>query len=136
MKALLGGSGPAAKGATMDTLIGRQTEILGDVRFSGGLHIDGKVKGNIAAAGDKAASLSVSDTGTIEGDVRVPTIVLNGVVTGDVRACERLTLNAKARINGNVYYKILQMEPGAVINGQVLFEGGAQPALTHELVDG
>lgn len=136
MKALLGGSSPAAKGATMDTLIGRQTEILGDVRFSGGLHIDGKVKGTIAAAGDKAASLSVSDTGAIEGDVRVPTIVLNGVVTGDVHACERLTLNAKARINGNVYYKILQMEPGAVINGQVLFEGSTQPALTHEPAEG
>lgn len=131
MKGFLSSSS-STKGATVDTLIGRQTEILGDVRFSGGLHIDGKVKGNITAASDKAASLSVSEAGAIEGDLRVPTIMLNGTVVGDVHACERLTLNAKARINGNVYYKVLQMEPGAMINGQLLFEDSEPPALTHQ----
>jgi cytoskeletal protein CcmA (bactofilin family) len=127
-------SGSSSKGAAVDTLIGRQTEVLGDVRFSGGLHVDGKIKGSVTTIGtDKAAHLSVSETGAIEGDVRVPTMMLNGTVTGDVRATEKLTLAAKARVTGNVYYKVLQMESGAMINGQLMFEGADQlAALTHQ----
>lgn len=128
-----GGSGGGSKGGdtVVDTLIGRQTEILGDVRFSGGLHVDGKIKGKVGADNsNKGASLSVSENGTVEGDVRVPNIVLNGRVTGDVYASERIHLAAKARVNGNVYYKILEMEAGAEINGQLVKEGaeGAKPA--------
>lgn len=127
-------SSSSSKGAAMDTLIGRQTEVLGDVRFSGGLHVDGKIKGNVSVVGtDKSAHLSVSETGAIEGDVRVPTMMLNGSVIGDVRASEKLSLAAKARVNGNVYYKVLQIEPGAMINGQLMFEGSDQlAALTHQ----
>lgn len=122
-----------SKGATtsVDSLIGRQTEILGDVRFSGGLYLDGRVKGMIVASGERAATLSISETGTIEGDVKVPIVVLNGTVNGDVWATERLTLGGKARVVGNVYYKVLQMEPGALINGQLVHingEGGQPPA--------
>ncbi|WP_028008377.1 bactofilin family protein [Solimonas flava] len=115
-----------AKGATtatgVDTLIGRQTEILGDIRFSGGLHIDGKVKGKVLSGGDKASALSVSESGAIEGDVRVPNIMLNGSVSGDVYASEKITLAAKARVTGNVYYKIIEMEGGAQVNGQLVHE--------------
>ena len=138
MKGFLGsnsnsGSNSSSKGAAVDTLIGRQTEVLGDVRFSGGLHVDGKIKGSVTTLGtDKSAHLSVSETGAIEGDVRVPTMMLNGTVIGDVRATEKLSLAAKARVTGNVYYKVLQMESGAMINGQVMFEGSEQmAALTH-----
>ncbi len=127
-----GNSSGSSKGVAVDTLIGRQTEVLGDVRFSGGLHVDGKIKGSVTILGaDKAAHLSVSESGAIEGDVRVPTMMLNGTVIGDVRATEKLSLASKARVTGNVYYKVLQMEPGAMINGQLLYEGGEMAALTH-----
>ena len=141
MKGFMGGSssssnnsGSSSKGAAVDTLIGRQTEVLGDVRFSGGLHVDGKIKGCVSTLGaDKSAHLSVSESGAIEGDVRVPTMMLNGTVIGDVRATEKLSLAAKARVTGNVYYKVLQMEPGAMINGQLLYEGSeSMSALTHQ----
>ncbi|AXQ27440.1 polymer-forming cytoskeletal protein [Solimonas sp. K1W22B-7] len=124
---MFGGNNPKSTNAStsVDTLIGRQTEILGDVRFSGGLHIDGKVKGKVIANSDKAAALSISDTGVVEGDVRVPNIVLNGAVIGDVHATEKVTLAAKARVNGNVYYKIIEMEGGATVNGQLVHEGEA-----------
>jgi cytoskeletal protein CcmA (bactofilin family) len=132
IKGLLGSSSGKAM-TSVDTLIGRQTEILGDVCFSGGLHIDGRVKGMVTTTGDKPAALSISDSGVIEGDVRVPVIVLNGTVHGDVYSSERLTLSAKARVVGNVYYKVLQMEPGALINGQLVYgEGDAVPVLTHQ----
>lgn len=124
MKRFLGGdSKPASKGGSVDSLIGRQTEILGDVRFSGGLHVDGRIKGAVAVSGgDASATLSVSESGVIEGDIRVPNLILNGTVVGDVHASGKVLLNAKARVNGNVHYKVLQMEPGATINGQLVHD--------------
>lgn len=117
-------SAPApAKGAAMDTLIGRQTEINGDVSFSGGLHIEGRIKGNVTAASDKASTLSVAEAGIVEGNVRVANIVVNGRIVGDVHASERLTLGSKAKVIGNVHYRILQMEAGALVNGQLVYEG-------------
>lgn len=126
---MFGSNGPKSSAATsVDTLIGRQTEILGDVRFSGGLHVDGKIKGKVLAQSDKAASLSVSESGAVEGDVRVPNVVLNGAVIGDVHASEKLTLAAKARVTGNVYYRIIEMEGGAMVNGQMVHEANEQAA--------
>lgn len=120
---MFGSHTPKNTGTTaVDTLIGRQTEILGDVRFTGGLHVDGKIKGKVIANSDKAASLSVAESGSIEGDVRVPIIVLNGAVSGDVHASEKITLAAKARVTGNVYYKIIEMEGGSQVNGQLVHE--------------
>lgn len=133
MKGFLG-SGSGDKAAVVETLIGRKTEILGDIRFTGGMHVDGRVKGQITAAGDKAAMLSISETGVIEGDVLVPSIMLNGTVVGEVRASEKLVLSSKAKVTGNVYYKILQMEMGATINGQLVHDSGEVTALTHHTV--
>jgi cytoskeletal protein CcmA (bactofilin family) len=128
-----GADKPAGGGtSTVDTLIGRQTEIHGDVRFSGGLHIDGKIVGKVIAVNEKSATVSVSESGTIEGDVRAPNIVLNGQVSGDVHASGHITLGSKARVTGNVYYGIIEMTGGAKINGQMVHEGdGAIAALTH-----
>jgi len=128
----LGGGGGSSRPAAMDTLIGRQTEIVGDVRFSGGLHVDGRIKGAVQSVGDKSATLSLSETGVIEGDVRVANVVVNGRIAGEVRASERLTLGAKARIVGDVRYRVLQMEAGALVNGQLIYEGNeVMSAITH-----
>lgn len=126
-------SSPApAKGAAMDTLIGRQTEIIGDVNFAGGLHVDGRIKGNVMSSNEKAATLSLSESGVIEGNVRVANVVVNGRIVGEVRASDRLTLGAKARIVGDVRYRILQMEAGALVNGQLVYEGSETVgAITH-----
>ncbi len=120
--------------ASVDTLIGRQTELHGDVHFSGGLHVDGKIKGKIVADDDKSTVLSVSETGHIEGDVRVSHVVLNGTIIGDVYAAQRITLSSKARVSGNVYYRLIEMTSGATVNGQLVYQGD-QPmpaALTHQ----
>lgn len=129
---LFGGSSNQPANGQYDTLIGQQTEILGDVRFSGGLHVDGRIRGNVLAASDKAAVLSISQQGLVEGDVRVPNIVLNGTVTGDVHASERITIAAHGRVTGNVYYKVLEMASGATVNGQLLHEGDEElAAISH-----
>lgn len=108
------------KAGRIDTLVGRQTEIQGDIRFSGGLHVDGTVKGNVSADNDGRSMLSLSESAVIEGAVSVPYVVLNGTVAGDVHSSEHVELAAKARITGNVHYNLLEMAIGAEVNGQLV----------------
>lgn len=106
--------------AKVDTIIGQQTRIEGDVHFTGGLHVDGRIKGGVIAEADSTSVLTVSEHGIIEGEVRVPTVILNGSVTGDVRSAERIELAAKARVDGDVYYNLIEMAMGAAVNGSLV----------------
>lgn len=108
------------KPTTVDSLIGQNSQIIGDFRFSGGLHVDGMVKGNVIADDDEQAMLTLSERGTIEGEVKVPFIILNGVVNGDVYAREHVELAANARVEGNVFYRLIEMAMGAEVNGKLV----------------
>jgi cytoskeletal protein CcmA (bactofilin family) len=108
------------KTTKIDTLIGRKSEMLGDVHFTGGLHVDGTVKGNIVADEDASSLLTLSESGVIEGEVRVPNVVLNGNVIGDVHAKQHIELASNARITGNVYYSLIEMAMGAEVNGNLV----------------
>jgi cytoskeletal protein CcmA (bactofilin family) len=126
------GRGKKAKSASarVDTVIGQHTQVSGDLRFSGGLHIDGHVRGNVIADEGSASVLTVSEHGRIEGDVRVPNVILNGSVTGDVRCEERIELAAKAKVNGDVYYNLIEMAMGAEVNGSLLHQMEEATTLT------
>ena len=119
----------------IDTLIGAGTRIIGDVQFTGGFHVDGHVKGNVDAPPDSGATLSVSDSGVVEGSVAVPNVILNGSVKGDILAHDRVELGATARVSGNVYYALIEMEMGAEINGKLIHEprkkGAARAGRSH-----
>jgi cytoskeletal protein CcmA (bactofilin family) len=104
----------------IDTLLGRTAMLNGDLDFSGGLHLDGRVNGNVRSIAPDGGALSVSESGFIEGSVEVTSIVMNGTVNGDMHARERLVLGEKARVNGNVYYGVIEMAPGAVITGKLI----------------
>ncbi len=101
------------------TVVGRGTQITGDLHFTGGLHIDGSVCGDISATADDLATLTVSEEGKIEGDVRVANILLNGTVIGDIYGSERVELAEKAKVTGTVYYNLLEMAIGAEVNGKL-----------------
>ncbi len=116
---------PAAR---IDTLIGRSATVLGDIEYSGGLHVDGRVLGNVRSQPGAPASLSVSEHATIEGSVSVTHLVLNGTVNGDILASERVALGAKARVRGNVSYGVIEMALGAEISGKLLPKTGGAPA--------
>jgi cytoskeletal protein CcmA (bactofilin family) len=117
----------------IDTLLGRTANLNGDLEFSGGLHLDGRVNGNVRSSAEDGGALSVSESGFIEGRVEVTNIVMNGTVNGDMCARERLVLGGKARINGNVFYGVIEMAPGAVITGKLipLANGAANGAETQ-----
>jgi len=128
------GSGNKRRTTRIDTLIGQHSEVVGDVRFTGGLHIDGTIKGNVMAENDGRSILSLSDQGTIEGEVKVPYVIINGVVIGDVHGGEHVELSAKARVTGNVYYNLIEMAVGAEVNGKLvhtMMSEEAPIALSH-----
>ncbi|MFB3104054.1 MAG: polymer-forming cytoskeletal protein [Pseudomonadales bacterium] len=104
------------------TLIAANTEVEGDVRFSDQLYINGHVKGNIIAEKDGNATLVVSEEGSVSGEIRVPNVVINGSVEGNVFAGERVELAPKARVSGNVYYKLIEMQLGAMVDGQMVHQ--------------
>ena len=115
------------KDTKVDTLIGRQTELCGDILFSGGLHIDGTVKGNVIAESGATSLLTLSENGVIEGEVRVPHLILNGKVVGDVHASESIELAACASVTGNVYYSMIEMAMGAAVNGKLVRRTESEP---------
>jgi cytoskeletal protein CcmA (bactofilin family) len=123
----------------VDSVIGQNTRIVGDVTFAGGLHVDGTVHGNVTAEPDDKATLTLSEHGTIEGEVNVPFVILNGVVKGDVRARDRVELASNARIEGDVHYRLIEMAMGAEVNGKLVRipeEGRATLALGRVTVTG
>lgn len=108
--------------ARIDTLIGQGTVIKGDLVFTGGLHVDGKIIGNVQAEKGSEALLILSEFGQIEGDVKAPNMVLNGEIIGDVFGSNRVELAPKSRINGSVYYNLIEMAIGAEVNGGLVHE--------------
>lgn len=103
----------------IDTLIGTGTVIDGNVSFSGGMRIDGQVNGNVIAEPGKPSTLVLSELGSVQGEVNVTHLVVNGVIAGCVTAGEYLELHAKARVTGDVSYKVLEIQVGAVLDGRL-----------------
>ncbi|MEM6511453.1 MAG: polymer-forming cytoskeletal protein [Pseudomonadota bacterium] len=116
----------------VETLIGGNTQISGDLHFTGGCHIDGTVKGNVSADPDSHAALTVSEDGNIDGGVTVPYVLLNGIVRGDVYANQRVELGPTARVIGNVYYNLIEMAIGAEINGKLVHQAEGQTPLLEQ----
>ncbi len=108
---------------SIDTLIGVDTRIEGDIHFMGGLRVDGAIRGNVSEPNASPSTLILSEHGRIEGAINASKIVINGKVTGPVKANQFIELQAKARITGDVYYKSLEMHTGAVIEGKLVYLG-------------
>jgi cytoskeletal protein CcmA (bactofilin family) len=105
-----------------DTLISSRTSIEGDVHFSGGLHVDGRIRGKVVADDGADAVLRVSEVGEVTGDINAPHVIINGTVNGDVYASAHLELAEKAAINGSVYYNLIEMAMGASVNGNLVHQ--------------
>jgi cytoskeletal protein CcmA (bactofilin family) len=104
----------------IDSLIGAGTRIEGSVIFSGGLRIDGEVKGDVRVAEGEAGTLVVSEQARIEGEVRVGHLVVNGTIVGPVHATELLELQPRSRVSGDVHYTSIEMHLGAIVEGRLV----------------
>lgn len=125
--------------AQVETLIGPQVVIRGDLHFSGGLYIEGHIIGKVMAEDGQRATITLAEQGSIEGEVRAPVVVINGRVDGDVYA-ERAELAAKACVQGNIHYQVVEMLAGSVFTGRLIHaDASDKPAvnsLGNELLDG
>jgi cytoskeletal protein CcmA (bactofilin family) len=101
-------------------LIGAGTKIEGDVRFSGGLRVDGEINGNVIAHPGKPSTLVLSEHSRVDGEINVTHLVVNGLVTGPVHAAEYLELQSKAKLTGDVHYKSLEIQLGAIVEGRLI----------------
>lgn len=106
--------------ARMESLIGPHTTVTGDLSFAGGLHVNGHIVGHVTSPDDGSHMLTLASKGTIEGDVRVARIVLDGTVKGDVYASEHIELAANAKVYGDVHYRFIEMAMGAEVNGKLV----------------
>jgi cytoskeletal protein CcmA (bactofilin family) len=104
----------------VDILIGKTARIRGDIDFAGGLHLDGRVAGHVRADPDSASTLSVSETGWIEGSAQAADVILNGTVRGDILASGRVALGPRAKVHGDVHYGSIETALGAEILGRLV----------------
>jgi cytoskeletal protein CcmA (bactofilin family) len=115
------GKKEGSEDVAVNTIIGQQSRVEGNIHFTGSLHVDGVIKGNILAEEGSSSVLTVSEQGRIEGDVQVTSVILNGIVNGDIRSDERIELAAKAKVTGDVYYNQVEMAKGAQVNGSLIY---------------
>lgn len=104
----------------IDSLIGANAIIGGDLNFSGGLRVDGQVNGNIIATPGKPSTLVLSEHARVNGEVSVTHLVTNGTINGSVSASEYLELQSKARVTGDIHYKTMQIQLGAIVEGRLV----------------
>lgn len=116
----------------IDCLIGTGTRIEGNVVFSGGLRVDGHVRGNISVEDNKPGTLVIAEQAEVEGEIHVPHVVINGTVRGPVTSTEYVELQAKASVTGDVYYNALEMQLGAVVEGRLVHQdAGKSDKVVH-----
>ena len=123
---MFGGKGGSKPHNNIECLIGAGTTVEGSIIFSGGLRVDGRVHGDVIAADDKPGTLVLSEQAQIEGEIRVSHVVINGTVIGLVHAAEYVELQPKANVTGDVHYRTLEIQLGAVVQGRLVYQSEDQ----------
>jgi cytoskeletal protein CcmA (bactofilin family) len=119
---MFGGKGSSKPHNNIECLIGAGTTVEGSIIFAGGLRVDGRVRGDVIAAEGRPGTLVLSERAQIEGEIRVSHVVINGTVVGPVHATEYVELQPKANVTGDVHYKTLEIQLGAVVQGKLVYE--------------
>ena len=123
---MFGGQSGSKPKNSIECLIGAGTTIEGNITFAGGLRVDGRVRGDVISADGKPGTLVLSEHAQIEGEIRVSHVVINGTVVGPVHAAEYVELQAKANVTGDVYYKTLEIQLGAVVQGRLVYQNDSK----------
>ena len=110
----------------IDSLIGAGTTVEGNINFTGGLRVDGVVRGSVASSGEPPGVLVISEQAEVAGEIRVNHVIVNGKVHGPIHASETLDLQAKAHVTGDVHYRRLEIQGGAVVQGMMVCDAETQ----------
>jgi len=109
------------KFVAITTLIDKDIVISGDTTYTGGIRVDGKIKGNLKVHGEEGSLLIMGQGSKITGDVEVEKAIINGEINGNVKCHDYLELNTNAIVNGNIEYDIIEVHEGSKINGILKF---------------
>ena len=120
----------------IDSLIGATTRIEGNVIFTGGLRVDGMVRGNVSSVAEQPGTLMVSAEARIDGEVQAAHIVVSGAINGPVHATETLELQAGSKVKGDVFYKNLEIHQGAVVEGRLVHHAAEMKGVELKLASG
>ena len=116
---------PFAAGNT--TLIASGTHVIGDIHFSGNLEVEGRVTGNVVAEEGVDTRVRILPEGRVAGDVRVPVVVINGHIEGNIYSSNQVELADKAVVEGNLHYVLIEIEKGAQVNGSFVHQTTEEP---------
>lgn len=119
---------------TVDSIIGSACQIDGNVTFRGGLRVDGRIFGNLRADPEESGYLMLASSARVEGEVRAAVIIVAGVVVGNLHARDKLALQPQARIIGDIHYRALAMQAGAVVSGKLCHESVSQSVPADEVM--
>ena len=103
----------------MNTIVGKDTVITGTLDVKGSLRVDGQVKGKILCSD----CVTVGASGLVEADIEADTTVVAGRMHGNVQAREKIELQAKCEMEGDIKAKSLVIEQGAVFCGACNMKG-------------
>lgn len=122
----------------IDTLIGAEARVEGSISFTGGLRVDGEISGNVIATEGKPSTVVLSEHGRIKGEIRATHLMLAGTVDGPVHSAEYLELQSKANVTGDVHYKTLEIQLGAIVKGRLIYlaEGVSEKVVAFKLNSG
>lgn len=97
----------------IDTLIGKNTVIEGSLNAEGTVRIEGKLKGDVNISGN----LIVGDVGSVIGNVKADSVLLSGVIEGNITVENHLHLTSSSKLTGDIEAKNIIIDEGAVFNG-------------------
>ena len=106
----------------VETIIGKGVVIQGDLIYSGGLYIEGRVIGKVLANNAIDSLLTLAPEGSVDGEIRASNAIISGRLLGDIHSTERIELTETAQIQGNIHYKLLEITAGATVSGQLIHE--------------
>lgn len=99
------------------SVVSEGVEIKGNIICRNSLYIAGRVTGDIESV-DKSR-IEVGESGKVFGQIKGETVIIRGVVEGDVVAFSQLELGGSAKVKGRLSYSLLKLEPGAVFEGEL-----------------
>lgn len=118
----------------IDTLIGANTNVKGDIHFRGGLRVDGHVTGDVIAPDNEPSTLVLSSEGRIDGAIRVTHVIINGKVSGPIHAQDYLELQEKSQVYGDIHYGTIEIHLGALVVGKMIHLGNNHTQLSEKTV--
>lgn len=96
------------------SIVSEGMEIQGNINTVGSIRLDGKVYGDIKCGGN----LTVGENGEVHGNIKAKSITNGGLVIGSAAIEEKITLESKSKLKGDISGKILVIEEGAVFIGK------------------